>query len=410
MIVQSVRWIGFLILLVLAPGCQKPGPPPAAPSAPVVRYVELPTTKVVNYEYFTGRTDAAEMVEVRARVTGYLDKIGFTPGEEVKEKQLLFQIDPRPYKAELNRVKSQVLLSEAKLKLAEADVARTKGIAKTPGAISKQDIDRYLSAQTEANAAVKSSMAMVEMADLNIGFTDVKAPIAGRAGRNLLTVGNLVVQDQTLLTTIVSESPMFIYFDVDERTMLRMRQLIPENNYRDAKNIEIRFGLANETNEYPHPCKLDFINNRVNSSTGTLQIRASTLNPKAEDQSSRLLTAGLFVRIRLGLGESKQGIVVPQAAISSDQSRKFLLVVNEKNIVEYRPIIAGAIQPDGQQYIEPVSVIREETSFRPAREGETGEPSIQAGMKVIVGGMQRVRPGTEVLPKPLVSPAATAAK
>lgn len=401
-----------LALCVILAGCNAPPPPPQTPPVPAVRVVELTLSDVVEYQYFTGRTDAMESVDVRARVTGYLMKVGFKPGDEVSEKQQLFQIDPRPYQAELDRVRSQVLLGQAKKKLAEADVNRTRDISKTPGAISKQDVDRYSSALAEAEATVKAAEAMVQTAELNLGFTDVVSPIAGRVGRNLITVGNLVVQDQTLLTTIVSEDPMYAYFDVDERTMLRMQKMIREGTFREADNVDIRFGLASEQAEYPHQGKLDFVNNRVNTSTGTLQIRAVLPNPKPTNNGPRLLTPGLFVRVRLGIGEPKKGLVITQSAIGSDQSRKYLLVVNNENTVEYRPITVGPIQPDGSQFIEPISVIREENVLRPARNGEKGEPSIKPGEKVIVGGMQRVRPGVVVQPKPFVSAAtpATAAK
>lgn len=406
------RMFSATLALLLLAGCTAPPPPPPAAGPPAVRVTELATADVVEYQYFTGRTDAMEMVEVRARVTGYLTKIGFKPGDEVQEKQQLFQIDPRPYKAEFDRVNSQVLLSQAKQKLAEADVNRTKGISKTPGAISQQDIDRYLSALAEAAAGVKSAEAMVETAELNLSFTDVTSPINGRVGRNMMTVGNLVVQDQTLLTTIVSEDPMYVYFDIDERTMLRVQEMIRNGKIKDATNVDLKFGLASESTDFPHTGKLDFINNRVNVSTGTLQIRAQLKNPKTTNNVQRLLTPGLFVRVRLGMGDPHKGLVVQQSAIGSDQSRKYLLIVNDKDIVEYRPVAVGPIQPDGRQAIEPISVVHEENVFRPANPGETGQPSIKAGERVIVGGMQRVRPGTVVQAKPFVSAATatTAAK
>lgn len=367
--------------------------------APVVRVVDLALADVVDYEYFTGRLDAKESVEVRARVTGYLMDMKFTPGDEVEKDAILFKIDRRPYQAELNRTESQVLLSQAKLNLAEADVVRAEGISKTPGAISKQDIDRYMSARSEAAAALKSSEAMVETAKLNVDFTDVKSPIRGRVGRNLLTIGNLVVQDQTLLTTIVSEDPIYAYFDIDERTMLRVQTMIrgpatPENT------VTLEFGLANEGDRYPHPGKLDFVNNRISASTGTLQVRASLDNPRPRKEVPRLFTPGLFVRVRVGVGKAHKGLVIPQAAIGSEQSRKYLLVVNEKNAIEVRPIDVGPLQPDGRQVVIPMQVVREETGYRPVREGETGQPSVKPGEKVVTGGMLRARPGTTVEPKP----------
>jgi multidrug efflux system membrane fusion protein len=389
-----------LFALLLVSGCSKPAPAAVTPPAPSVRVTELTEADVVDYEYFTGRTDATETVEVRARVTGYITNVGFKPGDEIKKGQLLFQIDQRPYLAELKRVSSQVLLNQARLKLADADVSRTTDISKTPGAISKQDVDRYLAARAEADASLKSAEAMVDTAKLNIEFTNVISPIAGKVGRNLLTNGNLVVQDQTLLTTVVSEDPIFLYFDVDERTMLRVQKLIRDGKFQNANEVEIRFGVANETDQYPHSAKLDFVNNRINASTGTLQIRAVLANLKPENDAPRLLTPGMFLRIRLAIGNARKGLVIPQAGIGSDQSRKYLLVVNKADTVEYRPVAVGPIQPDGRQLVEPVQVVRDEQGFRIAVEGEKSEDSIKPGEKVIVSGMQRVRAGIVVQPKP----------
>lgn len=399
---RIVSWgVSCLLLIVAAAGCAKAPAAPPAPPPPTVRVVELEPADVVDYEYFTGRIDAVDSVEVRARVTGYLMSIGFKPGDEVKKGHVLFQIDQRPYQAEFNRVNSQVQLSRAKLSLAEADVLRAEGLSKSPGAISKQDIDRYLAARGEASAALKSSEAMVDSAKLNLEFTNVTAPIDGRVGRNLLSVGNLVVQDDTMLTTIVSEDPIYAYFDVDERTMLRIKKLDREGQFKEAR--EIHFGLANEGDQYPHSGKLDFVNNRISASTGTLQLRAVVENPKPKNSSARLLTPGLFVRIRLGIGDARKGLVIPQAALASEQANKYLLVVNDKQMVEQRPVVAGPIQSDGRQLVEPVMVVREELGYRPVHRGEDGQPSIKAGDRIIVGGLQRVRSGAPVETKPYIS-------
>jgi RND family efflux transporter MFP subunit len=403
--VPSLGWSGFGIfsLLLMISGCQRAAAQPTAgPPVPAVRVVPLMMHDVVDFEYFSGRTDATESVEVKARVTGYLMEIGFKPGDEVKKGQVLFKVDPRRYKAELDRDNSQVLMSQARLKLAEADLTRANDIIKTPGALSRQDADRYISAQAEAMASLKSAQAMVEMAALNLSFTDVVAPITGQVGRNLMTVGNLVVQDQTMLTTIVSEDPIFAYFDVDERTLLRLNKGVREGKFKNAHEIEIRFGLANEQDQYPHVGQLDFVNNRINASTGTLQMRAIIKNPAPANGGPRLLTPGMFLRVRLAVGDSQKGLVIPQAAIGSDQSRKFVQVVTKENKVEYRPVKAGPIQPDGRQLVEPIPVIRDEQGVRPATENEKGEDSIKEGESVIVSGMQRVRPGEVVQPHPFV--------
>lgn len=403
--VPSLGWSGFGIfsLLLMISGCQRAAAQPTAgPPIPAVRVVPLVMHDVVDFEYFSGRTDATESVEVKARVTGYLMEIGFKPGDEVKKGQVLFKVDPRRYKAELDRDNSQVLMSQARLKLAEADLTRANDIIKTPGALSRQDADRYISAQAEAMASLKSAQAMVELAALNLSFTDVVAPITGQVGRNLMTVGNLVVQDETMLTTIVSEDPIFAYFDVDERTLLRLNKGVRDGKFKNAHEIEIRFGLANEQDQYPHVGQLDFVNNRINASTGTLQMRAIIKNPAPANGGPRLLTPGMFLRVRLAVGDSQKGLVIPQAAIGSDQSRKFVQVVTKENKVEYRPVKAGPIQPDGRQLVEPIPVVRDEQGVRPATENEKGEDSIKEGEIVIVSGMQRVRPGEVVQPHPFV--------
>jgi membrane fusion protein, multidrug efflux system len=390
----------FLIAAV-AVGCGRK-PEGGGPKTPVVRVVPVKVESIIDYEYFTGRSAAIENVEVRARVTGYLVSIDFTSGAEVKKDQRLFQIDPRPYKATLDQAKAQVVLAEAQLKLAIADNARAVELAKTPGAISKQDLDKYAAAQDQASAAVQANKASAESAELNLKFTDVLSPIDGSVGRNLLTLGNLINQDTTLLTTVVSEDPIYGYFDVDERTMLNVQELIREGKIKSAKEgqFPVEYGLANEKEEYPHKGVVDFVNTQVDSSTGTLQVRGVFKNPVAGPGKPRLLRPGMFLRIRVPLGEPHKALIVPQAAIGRDQAKKFLLVVDDKGVIEYRPITLGSEQPGGKQAVNPVMIVRSEKDFRVAKPGEKGEPSLKAGEKIIVGGLQKVRPGMTVEAKP----------
>ncbi|MBI3407843.1 MAG: efflux RND transporter periplasmic adaptor subunit [Planctomycetes bacterium] len=367
----------------------------------VVRVTEPTVAKITEYAYFTGRTDAVESVEMRARVTGYLDEILFKSGQEVKKDEMLFQIDPRPYKAEVDRDEGQVLVAKAKLNLAIADMARAREIARTPGAVSQQDLDKYFAAQSEADAYLKAAIANKEGAELNLKFTKVISPINGVVSRNLLTKGNLVTADNTLLTTIVALDPMYGYFDVDERTLLRIQKMIREGKMKSARRgdkIEVDLGLANEEGEYPYKGSIDFVNPQIDSSTGTLQVRGVFDNPKPADDSPRLLTPGLFVRIRVPLGEARESLLVPQAAIGTDQNKKYLLVVNKDKIVEYRPVQLGP-EPEkyrGMQVIEPLSIVHSEKGVRLAGPGEQGEPSLKAGDLIIVGGLQRARPGAKV--------------
>lgn len=387
----------LFLLLGLFAGCRQHNGPPKADSVKVK--VQYPVREPVpDYVFYTGRTDAIESVEVRARVTGYLVAIDFEPGKEVKAKQRLFKIDPRPYKALLDQANSQVALAEAKLKLAIADFARSKAIAKTPGAISQADIDRYLAAQGEAEAAVAAAKAYAESAQLNYDFTDVLAPVNGIAGRNLITLGNLVSQDKTLLTTIVSADPMYAYFDVDERNMLRAQERIRHGkmkSVRQGAKLPIQLGLATDADQYPLEGFVDFVNNQVDATTGTIKIRGTFPNPQPEDGGPRLLTPGLFVRIRMPMGEPQPMLVVPTVAIGTDQDKRHVLVVNAKNEVEYRPVKLGPELPDGRQAVEPVTIIRTEKGIQVGGD-HLGEPSLTEKDRVIVSGLQRVRPGMVV--------------
>ncbi len=390
-----------LALLAAAAGCGH-APEQAAAKPTVVRVVPVVEEKVTDYVPFTGRTAAVDSVDVRARVTGYLDSIDFKPGQEVKKGERLFKIDPRPYQAALDQANGQVSLSEAQLKLAIAEYARAKAISRTAGAISQEDLDKALASQESAQASLTAARASAESADLNLKFTDVISPIDGVVSRNLLTVGNLVTQDLTLLTTIVSEDPMYGYFDVDERTLLRVRGLMREGKIkvRRAGEIPVEMGLASEDDRYPHAGFVDFVDTRIDPSTGTIQLRGVFPNPKPPGNAPRLLTPGMFIRVRVPVGDPHPSLLVPQAAIGRDQGRKFLLVVGEKNVVEYRPVELGDEQPGGLQEVVPLKVVRTDEGVRLAATGEEGKDSIARGEMVVVSGLQRVRPGLTVEPKP----------
>lgn len=369
----------------------------------VVKYVEPKEATVTDYIYITGRMDAKESVDVRARVTGYLMDIPFKPGDEIKKDAPLFKIDPRPYQAIFDQADSQVALADARVKLANADLARAKEIAKTPGAISQQEVDTYAANAAQSVASLKAAEAAREAAKLNLDFTEILSPIDGIVGRNLITVGNLITQDTTLLTTIVSQDPIFAYFDIDERSMLNIQKLIREGKFesaRDGAEVKVELGLASEGDEYPHEGVIDFVNNAVDTSTGTIQVRGVFPNPKLTKGKARLFTPGLFVRVRLPIGKPHPAILVPQAALGTDQGQKYLFVVNKENKIEYRSVRVGAQQPGGLQVVEPLPIVREANGIRLAVGSEPSEPSIALGDKVVLGGLQRIRAGLEVDPKP----------
>src|SRR5437867_637201 len=245
-------------------GCQREPPAVAAIPPPVVTVSQPIEREVTDYNEYTGRTAAVEAVEIRARVSGYLVKVNFQEGSVVKKGDLLFQIDPRPFQAVLDEAKGQVAQLEARLARAEADVARDERLL-PKGAASQKDLDTAIADRGEARAGIQSARAAVDRAALDLEFTKVTAPISGRISRYLITEGNLV-NNSTLLTTIVSIDPMYAYFDADERSVLHVRQLIREGKVqsaRDVATVPVLLGLANETG-YPHRGTINFVDNQVN--------------------------------------------------------------------------------------------------------------------------------------------------
>jgi RND family efflux transporter MFP subunit len=352
----------------------KTGPPPKPPEV----QVSLPVTReVVDYEDFTGRTEAVAMVEIRARVTGYLEKVLFTEGAEVKKGQLLLEIDPRPYQAEMNRTEANVVQAEAHLKRLDSDYRRAVRMLPN-NSVSREEFDKITGDRAEAEASVSVARASRDLAKLNMEFTHVAAPIAGRTSRRLIDPGNMVKADETALTTIVTLDPMYVYFDMDERTLLRIRRLIHEPAAKTSgkASLSILMGLADEDG-YPHEGSLNFEDNRVDSGTGTLRVRAAFPNPQ------RVLSPGLFVRVRLPVGAPHAATLVAEQALGTDQGQKFIYVVNEKKEVSYRPVKIGRLH-DGLRAIT---------------------QGLEKSDQVVITGIQRIRPGAVVEPKLVDMPA-----
>ncbi|MCE9546426.1 MAG: efflux RND transporter periplasmic adaptor subunit [Planctomycetia bacterium] len=405
--VPALAGLALFALVLGIAGCSE-GPANTAPQAVPVDVARPISREVTNYEYYTGRTEAETSINVQARVTGYLVAIDYVNGTEIKAQvkkgQRLFKIDPRPYQAAYDEAMGQVNLAKARLTLAIADYKRAKEVSKTPGAISQQDVDKYAAAEEEARAEVAATEANSESARLNLSFTDITSPIDGQVSRNLIDLKNIVKQDTTLLATIVSEDPIYVYFDVDDHTMRYIQNLIKDGllkSYSQGGTFPIDIGLTDQGNDFPYHGTLDYVANQLDPTTGTLQLRGKFSNPELRPGAPRLLKPGEFVRVRLPIGPPQPALLVRQAALGTDQGRKYLFVLSNvkegKGTVEYRPVEVGPQQAGGLQVVKPMKMIRTtEGKLLPAtmaelNEGPT-EPSITKDDLVIINGLQSVQP------------------
>ncbi|MBS0262512.1 MAG: efflux RND transporter periplasmic adaptor subunit [Planctomycetes bacterium] len=375
---------------LLAAGCRNEpatGASPLERSAPPEVTVARPVLKKVQDEFFyTGRTEAVDSVDIRARVTGFLDSINFVDGDEVEKDKLLFVIDPRPAKADQAAKKAALEEALAQQTLKTADAVRVKAL-REKGQVSQEEFERSISQKDQADAQVSKTKADLEKADLNVEFCYVTAPMAGRASRKQFSVGNLINADSTTLTNIVAVDQMDVYFDVDEPTALKVQKQLREGKAKDFRQMKVPIYLGLVTDQdYPHVGYLDFVENQLNANTGTVRIRAVFENPKPET-GPRLLAPGLFARIKLSLGDEYEALLVPEKSIGTDQGQKFVYVVTEpENRVEYRRVTLGTVY-DGQVVV---------------RTGLTKDD------KIVVNGLQRVRPKSIV--KPVEQAAGTTAE
>jgi membrane fusion protein, multidrug efflux system len=353
-----------------------PPPPKVTVARPLVR-------EIVEWDEYTGRLQALDSVEVRPRVSGYVDSIHFADGATVKEGDLLFVIDPRPYEATLKQARAEVDVGQARLELARTESARGARLLGAR-AISAEDAERRAATLHEAAASLAAAQAAAEAAALDVEFTKVLAPIAGRVSRHLVDEGNLVTggaTNATLLTTIVSLDPIHCYFDADERQYLKYARLSQRGervSSRDTNN-PVEVGLADETG-FPHKGWMDFVDNALDPGTGTMIGRALIPNPDL------LLSPGLFVRIRLPGSARHPATLLPDEAIGTDLDQKFVWVVGAENEAQYRPVKLGPLH-------EGLRIVRE---------------GVGPDDRVVVAGVQRVKAGAVLAPeeRPLAPPPA----
>ncbi len=375
--VFSVHGLLSLLAGVWLAGCSRAADTPApagAPPPPAVTVAQPVQREVVEWDEYTGRLDAAETVEIRARVSGYLDKVLFEAGRKVQKGDLLFVIDQRPYRAEVEQAQATLEQAGARLALAKSELERARRLFSTH-VLPEEQLDVRSRELQEAEAAVRADGAALELARLNLEFTEIRAPINGRISRELVTPGNLINgggNEATLLAVLVSIDPIYAYIDADERSVLKYRRLAREGKRESARfvHIPVEMALADE-HGFPHQGYIDYVEPRLDPNTGTVRARAVFAN--ADDQ----LSAGFFVRVRVPGSGKYPALLVTERAVSIDQGQQYLMVVNDRHIVEYRPVQLGA-DIDGLRVIK---------------------SGIEAGDWIIVNGLQRARPGAPVTPQ-----------
>lgn len=370
-------WLAAAISLLLA-GCDQGQPqasPKAAPPAPVVSVAKPAKRQIVEWDEYTGRFDAVQTVEIRARVSGYLNEVRFKDGQIVKQGDLLFAIDPRPFERALEQAKAELFAATTKVENANLDVARGQPLIERK-IISDKTFDDRMSLLRDAQAAVKVSEAKVKSAELDLSFATIAAPISGRISRTLVTAGNWIsagsVSGATLLTTIVSQDPIYIYFDVSENNYIKYKRLAERGVSAGAADIgaPVEVGLPDESG-YPHKGKLDFLDNRLDQGTGTLRARAVLAN------KAGLFSPGLFARVRVTGTAPYETLLLPDEAIGTDQTNKYVYVVGGDGTVSRRNVTLGPL-------VDGLRVVRE---------------GIAGGDWVITKGLQRARPGIKVTMK-----------
>src|ERR1700724_3067592 len=341
---------------------EAPSPPPEVDAAQVV------TKSVRQWDEFTGRVAAIDAVDIRPRVSGYIDRIAFKEGDIVKAGDLLFVIDPRPYRATYDSAVAQLERARASAQLAEAQYKRGESLIKA-GAISVDTYDTRSAALGQASADVHAAEAALATAKLNLDFTEVRAPIAGRVSRGLLTLGNLAQADQTVLTSVVSQDPVYVYFQPDEQSFLGYRELARKGERANSDN-PVRVGLASETG-FPHSGTVNFVNNQVDAATGTINVRATVPNPDG------VFVPGLYARVQLEGRAEYLAMLIDDKAIMTDQDRKYVYVLGPEDKAKRKDIVLGSVH-DG---------------LRPGASG------LGANDKVIVAGLQKIlAPDTKVKP------------
>lgn len=380
---EPLHALGAMLLSLLLVGCDNSVAQNAAPPAPAVNAADVVVKSISQWDSFNGRIEAVESVQLRPRVSGYIDKVNFTDGQEVKKGEVLFTIDDRTYRAALEQAQATLERAKTQASLARSEANRTDKLINT-NLVSREEWEQRRAAAILAQADIRAAQAAVDAAQLNLDFTKVTAPIDGRASRALITSGNLVTagDSASVLTTLVSQKTVYVYFDVDESTYLHYQNLARSGQGASSNHtaLPVEIGLAGEEG-YPHQGKVDFLDNQLAPSTGTIRMRALL------DNAQRQFTPGLFARVRLPGSAEFQATLIDDKAVLTDQDRKYVYIVDKEGKAQRRDITPGRLA-DGLRIVQ---------------------QGLKPGDKVIVDGLQKVfMPGMPVNAKTVAMTASTA--
>ena len=375
--------LGAMLLSLLLVGCDDSVAQNAAPPAPAVNAADVVVKSISQWDSFNGRIEAVESVQLRPRVSGYIDKVNFTDGQEVKKGEVLFTIDDRTYRAALEQAQATLERAKTQASLARSEANRTDKLINT-NLVSREEWEQRRAAAIQAQADIRAAQAALDAAQLNLDFTKVTAPIDGRASRALITSGNLVTagDSASVLTTLVSQKTVYVYFDVDESTYLHYQNLARSGQGASSNHtaLPVEIGLAGEEG-YPHQGKVDFLDNQLAPSTGTIRMRALL------DNAQRQFTPGLFARVRLPGSAEFQATLIDDKAVLTDQDRKYVYIVDKEGKAQRRDITPGRLA-DGLRIVQ---------------------QGLKPGDKVIVDGLQKVfMPGMPVNAKTVAMTASSA--
>jgi RND family efflux transporter MFP subunit len=347
-----------------------------ANAAPPVHVATAVQRTVTDWDTFTGRFEAIDSVKLRPRVSGYIDSVSFAEGKDVKKGDVLFVIDPRPYRVQLQRTQGELARAKAQADLSEKELQRSESLL-AAHAVSQEEYEQRLSQRNQLAADLQAAKAAADAAQLDMEFTRVVAPIDGRVSRAEVTAGNFVSAGTTVLTSVVSLDPIYVYFEGDEQTYLKYNAQAQRGERPSSRENPnpVFVGLANEA-DFPHAGVMNFVDNALNPETGTIRARAVL------DNREHLFTPGMLARVKLLGSGQYNATLIPDEAIGTDQDRKFVMVINAQNIAEYRAVQLGEV-------FENQRIVR---------------GGVQAGERVIVGGLQRVRPGMPVTPEAVNPP------